>query len=62
MVRALARILKFARHYWKSARPKWSKMAWNWLKLYKMFQNGHFLPVKNESKLPVKMMGMTGPS
>ena len=36
--------------------PKWSGR-----KLYKMIRSGKFLPIKKQ-KLPVKMMGMPGPS
>ena len=38
-----------------------SKMVWYELKLYKMIQNGSFLP-RQTQKLPVKMTGMTGPT
>ena len=35
-----------APHFWKSAHPKWSKVDQNGLKLYKMVQISHLLPIK----------------
>ena len=60
---ALARILKLygSPPPLKSACPNGLKWSKNRLKLYKMVKNCNFLPIKKWT-LPIKMMGMTGPS
>ena len=59
-MQSLSLCFEIARHFWKSARPKWSKMIQNGLILYEMFRNGNFF-ARQKAEV-IKMTGMTGPS